>query len=172
MDRAEKAELVTTLNGVFTEAGVIVVAHYSGLSVSEMTDLRARMAEAGAAFKVTKNRLAKLALEDTSAKPMADLFAGPTAIAYSQDPVAAPKVASNFAKDNEKLVILGGMMGETYLDAAGVKQLADLPSLDELRGKIVGLLNAPATKIAGVLQAPGGQLARVLNAHATKGEAA
>lgn len=173
VDRAGKAELLTHLNGVFSSANVVVVAHYSGLTVTEMTDLRMRMAKAGAELKVTKNRIAKLALEGTKANAqIADLFAGPTAIAYSQDPVAAPKVAVEFAKANQKLVVLGGAMGETFLDANAVKQLAELPSLDELRAKLVGMIQTPATRIAGVVQAPAGQLARVLNAYATKGEAA
>jgi len=172
VDRAEKQELVTHLNGVFSTAGVVVVAHYTGLTVTELTDLRARMGEVGASFKVTKNRLAKLALDGTPMAGIADLFTGPTAIAYSDDPVAAPKIATKFAKENQKLVILGGAMGETVLDANGVKQLADMPSIDELRAKIVGMINTPATRIAGVVQAPAGQLARVLNAYATKDEAA
>ncbi len=146
-------ELVTHLNGVFANAGVVVVAHYSGLTVNQMSDLRSRMAKAGASFKVTKNRLAKLALDGTPMTEISDLFAGPTAIAYSDDPVAAPKVATEFAKDNQKLVILGGAMGETVLDAKAVKQLAELPSIDELRAKIVGMIQTPATRIAGVLQA-------------------
>ena len=172
MDRAEKSELVTHLNGVFSTTGVVVVAHYTGLTVTEITDLRARMGEVGASFMVTKNRLAKLALDGTPMAGISDLFTGPTAIAYSDDPVAAPKIAAKFAKENQKLVILGGAMGETVLDADGVKQLADMPSLDELRAKIVGMINTPATRIAGVVQAPAGQLARVLNAYATKDEAA
>ena len=172
MDRAEKSELVTQLNGVFSTTGVVVVAHYTGLTVTEITDLRARMREVGASFKVTKNRLAKLALDGTPMAGIADLFSGPTAIAYSDDPVAAPKIATKFAKENQKLVILGGAMGETVLDENGVKQLADMPSIDELRAKIVGMINTPATRIAGVVQAPAGQLARVLNAYATKDEAA
>jgi len=172
VDRAEKSELLTHLKGVFTDANVVVVAHYSGLSVTEMTDLRSRMAKVGAEFKVTKNRIAKLALDGTQAKGISDLFSGPTAIAYSQDPVAAPKVAVEFAKANPKLVVLGGAMGETVLDTAAVKTLAELPSLDELRAKIVGMIQTPATRIAGVVAAPAGQLARVLNAYATKGEAA
>ena len=172
MDRAEKSELVTQLNGVFSTTGVVVVAHYTGLTVTEITDLRSRMGEVGASFKVTKNRLAKLALDGTPMAGISDLFTGPTAIAYSDDPVAAPKIAAKFAKENQKLVILGGAMGETVLDSDGVKQLADMPSLDELRAKIVGMINTPATRIAGVVQAPAGQLARVLNAYATKDEAA
>ncbi len=172
MDRAQKAELVTTFNQVFSNAGVIVVTHYSGLTVAEMTDLRVRMAEAGASFKVTKNRLVKLALEGTDAAGIAELFEGPTAIAYSDDPVAAPKVAVNFAKSNENLVVLGGAMGSTVLDAGGVKALSDLPSLDELRAKLVGMIQTPATRIAGVLQAPAGQVARVIGAYSSKGEAA
>lgn len=172
MDRAEKSELLTHLKGVFTDANVVVVAHYSGLSVTEMTDLRARMAKAGAEFKVTKNRIAKLALDGTKVNGITNLFTGPTAIAYSQDPVAAPKVAIEFAKTNPKLVVLGGAMGETVLDMAAVKTLADLPSLDELRAKLLGMIQTPATRIAGVVAAPAGQLARVLNAYATKSEAA
>ena len=172
MDRAQKSELVTFLKGAFDGAGTVVVAHYSGLTVAQMTNLREQMGEAGASFKVTKNRLAKLALEGTGKEGIADLFNGPTAIAYSEDPVAPAKVAMKFAKDHEKLVVLGGIMGETVLDQDGVKALADLPSLDELRGKLVGLIQAPATKVAGVVQAPAGQLARVVGAYAAKGEAA
>ena len=130
------------------------------------------MPEAGANFKVVKNRLVKLALEGTDAAEIKDLFSGPTAIAFSDDPVAAPKVVANFAKEHEQLVILGGAMGATVLDPSGVKALAELPSLDELRAKIVGMIQTPATRIAGVLQAPGGQLARVMNAYATKSDAA
>ena len=165
MDRNQKAKLVESLNGVFASAGVVVVTHYTGLTVSEMTDLRGKMTEAGASFKVTKNRMAKLALEDTNAAPITELFSGPTAIAWSDDPVSAPKIVANFAKDNEKLVILGGVMGETVLDANGVKALAELPSLDELRGKLVGMISTPATRIAAVTAAPAGQLARVFGAY-------
>ena len=165
MDRNQKAELVTSLNDVFSGAGVVVVAHYSGLNVAEMTDLRKKMTEAGASFKVTKNRMAKLALEDTSAAPIAELFSGPTAIAWSDDPVTAPKIVADFAKENDKLVILGGAMGDTVLDVDGVKTLAALPSLDELRGKLVGMISTPATRIAAVVAAPAGQLARVFGAY-------
>lgn len=172
MERAQKAELVATLHDAFSKTGVIVVTHYSGLTVAEMNDLRVRMAQAGASFRVAKNRLVKLALEGTDAAGIAELFKGPTAIAYSDDPVAAPKVAVNFAKTNEKLVVLGGAMGSNVLDANGVKALSDLPSLDELRAQLVGMINTPATRIAGVLQAPAGQLARVMGAYASKGEAA
>jgi len=172
VDRARKQELVTTLNDVFANAGVIVVSHYKGLTVGEMTDLRRQMSEAGATLKVAKNSLVKRALEGTSANGISDLFVGPTVIAYSNDPVAAPRIAAKYAKGNEKLVLLGGVMGETVLDIDGVKALAALPSLDELRGKIVGLVNAPATKVAGVLQAPASQLARVMGAYASKSEAA
>ena len=172
MDRNQKVEMVQMLNGIFTESSVVVVAHYSGLTVPEMSTLRNQMAEVGASMRVTKNRLAKLALDGTTSAPMAELFNGPTAIAYSDDPVAAPKIAVNFAKENEKLVILGGMMGETYLDVNGVKALAELPSLDELRGKLVGMISTPATRMAQVLQAPAGQLARVFGAYGTSDEAA
>ncbi len=172
VDRAEKSELVTTLNQVFSDTGVVVVAHYAGLSVADMTDLRARMRDAGAGVKVAKNRLAKLALKGTDAEHITDLFKGPTVVAFSSDPVAAPKVAVEFAKANEKLVILGGAMGQTNLDADGVKALATLPSLDELRAKLVGLISSPATKVAQVLAAPAGQVARVVGAYAEKSEAA
>lgn len=172
MDRAQKTELIATMNGVFEKTGLVVVTRYSGLTVEEMTDLRRQMRDVGASFKVTKNRLTRLALEGTRYKPLGDLFKGPTAIAFSDDPVAAAKAAVDFAKKNDKLVVLGGAMGSTLLDPAGVTALAAMPSLDELRGKLVGLLMAPATKVAGVLQAPAGNLARVLNAYASKGEAA
>ncbi len=172
MDRTQKRELVATLKDVFSETALVVVTEYKGLSVAEMTDLRRRMKAAGAQFQVAKNRLVKLALADTPCAGISDLFTGPTAIAYSSDPVAAAKVTVEFAKQNEKLIVLGGTMGTTMLDADGVKSLASLPSLDELRGKIVGMIQTPATRIAGVLQAPGGQLARVLNAYATKDQAA
>lgn len=172
MDRAQKAEAVSHLNGVFNTAGVVVVTHYSGLSVSELSSLRGDLREVGGTFRVIKNRLARFALEGTPVDSIKELFSGPTAIAFSDDPVAAPKAIAKFAKANDKLVILGGVMGATALDVAGVKVLAELPSLDEIRGKIAGLINAPATKIARVLQAPGGQIARVLSAYAAQGEAA
>ena len=172
MERAEKTELVATLNQVFKSTGVIVVAHNKGLTVNQVNDLRNKMAQAGATVKVAKNRLAKLALDGTDATGIKDLFVGPTMLAYADDPMAAPKVAAAFAKGNEKFVVLGGALGKTVLDANAVKALAELPSLDELRGKIVGLLQAPATRIAGVLAAPGGQIARVINAYATKDQAA
>ncbi|GAA6157822.1 50S ribosomal protein L10 [Pyruvatibacter sp.] len=172
MERAEKDALVSTLNGVFSDAGVVVVTHYSGLNVAELSELRRDMAEAGASFRVTKNRLAKRALEGTPASEITDLFTGPTAIGVSEDPVAAPRILAKFAKANDKLIIRGGIMGDTVLDETGVKALADLPSLDELRGKIVGMLNTPATRIAGVLAAPGGQVARVIAAKAEQGDAA
>jgi large subunit ribosomal protein L10 len=172
VDRATKAEMVKDLNEVFTSTNVVVVAHYSGLTVADMTTLRGQMAEAGASVRVIKNRLAKIALEGTQCSGISDLFAGPVAIAFSDDPVAAPRIAANFAKENEKLVILGGTMGETVLDVNGVKALAELPSLDELRGKLVGMISTPATRIAGVLQAPAGQVARVIGAYGSKDEAA
>lgn len=172
MDRAEKSEMVSSLSQVFASTGVVVVAHYSGLNVAQMTTLRGRMKDAGASLKVAKNRLVKLALKGTDMEHISDLFQGPTVIAYSDDPVAAPKIAVEFAKTNEKLVLLGGAMGTTNLDAKGVEALATMPSLDELRAKLVGMIQTPATRIAGVLQAPAGQLARVLKAYAEKGEAA
>lgn len=172
MDRVQKQELVTSLNGVFGSTNLVVVTRSSGLSVAESTDLRNRARDVGASFKVTKNRLTRLALKGTQFEPLSDLFSGPTAIAYSEDPVAAAKAVCKFADDNDKLEIIGGGLNDKVLEPEDIKNLAKLPSLDELRGKIVGLLNAPATKIAGVLQAPAGQLARVLNAHASKDEAA
>ncbi len=172
MNRTQKAEMVESLKAVFTNPGVVVVTHYSGLTVRDMTALRNQMAEAGAQFRVIKNRLAKIALEETPCAGIRDLFSGPTAIAFSEDPVAAPKVAASFAKENEHLIILGGIMGETVLDVDGVKALAELPSLDELRAKLVGMISTPATRIAGVLQAPAGQLARVMSAYAASQDAA
>jgi large subunit ribosomal protein L10 len=172
VDRARKEELVTELSQSFAEAALVVVTQQTGLTVSESTELRSRMREAGAGYKVTKNRLAKLALAGTTYEQISDLFSGPTAIAYSADPVAAARVAVNYAKENDKLTVVGGAMGDTLLDENAVKALASLPSLDELRGKLVGLLNAPATKVAGVLQAPAGQLARVFGAYANQDEAA
>ncbi len=168
MDRAQKAETVEALKGVFAGAGVVVVSHYAGLTVADMTALRNRLRTEGGALKVVKNRLVKLALADTPKSAVSNLFTGPTAIAYSADPIAAAKVAVAYAKEKEQFAILGGLFGDQLLDVQGVQALATLPSLDELRGKIVGLVQAPATKIAGVLAAPGGQLARVLNAYATK----
>jgi large subunit ribosomal protein L10 len=172
VDRAAKKELVTTLNGVFKDTNVVVVAHYSGLTVSQMQNLRKQMKQAGAAVKVAKNRLAKIALEGTAAAVVAPLLKGPTVIAYSGDPVAAPKVANDFAKAHDKFVILGGAMGKTALNPDGIKALAALPSLDELRAKIVGLIQAPATKIAQLINAPASKVARVVQAYAKKGEVA
>jgi len=171
VDRAAKKELVATLNEVFKASGVVVVAHYSGLTVADMQKLRMQMKQAGAQVKVAKNRLAKIALDGTDVAAVAPLMKGPTLIAYSGDPVAAPKVAIDFAKANEKFVILGGAMGTTALNPDGVKALAALPSLDELRGKLVGLLMAPATKVAQIVNAPAGKLARVLQAYADKSAA-
>ena len=168
MDRAAKQEAINELNGVFKTSNVVVVAHYSGLTVAQMQQLRRQMRQAGGQVKVAKNRLAKIALKDTDAAAIADLLKGPTVLAYSGDPVAAPKVATDFAKANEKFVILGGSMGKTALDPNAVKALASLPSLDELRAKIVGLIQAPATKIAQVVNAPAAKLARVVQAYAKK----
>jgi len=172
VDRAGKAQLVATLNEVFAKTSVVVVAHYTGLSVAEMQKLRAQMKQAGATVKVAKNRLAKIALEGTDVASIGPLLKGPTVIAYSSDVIAAPKVAADFAKGHEKFVILGGAMGKTALDANGVKALASLPSLDELRAKLVGLLVAPATKLAQLANAPAAKVARVVQAYASKGEAA
>ena len=168
MDRTQKAVWVGSLHGKLGEVGLVVVAHYKGLTVAEMTNLRVKMRAAGASFKVTKNRLTKLALAGTEFENLADLFVGPTAIAASSDPVAAAKVAVEFAKTNDKLQILGGSLGSMRLDVDGIKALATLPSLDELRARLIGMISTPATRIAGVLQAPAGQLARVLRAKADK----
>ena len=149
-----------------------VIGHYSGLTVTQMQSLRKQMRQAGARVKVAKNRLAKIALKDTDAAVIAPLLKGPTVLAYSGDPVAAPKVAVDFAKANEAFVILGGSMGKTARDLNGVKALASLPSLDELRGKIVGLLVSPATKIAQYVNAPAAKVARVVQAYASKSAAA
>lgn len=168
MERAEKREVVSALHETFANTGVVVVAHYAGLSVADMTKLRSDMRDAGGRVKVAKNRLVKLALEGTDAKGISDLMTGPTCLAFSDDPVAAPKVAVKFAKGNEKFVILGGTMGTTVLDAKAVNSLAELPSLDELRGKLVGLIQAPASKIARTVSAPAAQLARVFGAYGAK----
>ena len=172
MDRAEKKELVGTLNAIFKAATVVVVAHYSGLTVAQLQNLRKQMKQAGATVQVAKNRLARIALEGTDVAPIAPLLKGPTLIAYSGNPVAAPKVAVDFARGNERFVILGGAMGKTALNPDGVKALAALPSLDELRARIVGLLLAPATKLAQLVNAPAAKLARVVQAYADKDAAA
>ena len=169
MDKAGKKALVATLNSVFTaNTGSIVVAHYSGLTVAQMQKLRSEMKKLGATVKVAKNSLVKIALAGTEITSISPLMKGPTILAYANDPVAAPKVAVAFAKDNDKLVILGGAMGTTSLDANGVKALATMPSLDELRAKLIGLLNAPATKLAQLATAPAAKLARVVGAYANK----
>ena len=168
MERSQKQALVATLHQDLSDTVCVVVTHQTGLSVAEVTQLRRQMRSAGASYRVTKNRLAKRAIEGTEFETLAPLFTGPTAIAFSRDPVAAAKAAVEFANRNDKLTIIGGGLSGQLLDAAGVKALATLPSLDQLRSKIIGLLNAPATKIAGLLQAPGGQLARLLAAHADK----
>ena len=172
VDRAEKKAAIATLNEVFKASNVVVVAQYSGLTVAQMQKLRMQMKQAGASVKVSKNRLAKIALEGTDVVAIGSLLKGPTVIATSNDPVAAPKVAIDFAKANEKFVILGGAMGKTELNPDGVKALAALPSLDELRAKIVGLVQAPATKIAQVIVAPASKVARVVQAYASKSDAA
>ncbi len=172
MERAEKREFVTELNEVFKASGSVVVAHYAGVTVAQMNDFRSKMRAAGGTVKVAKNRLAKIALQGTEAEGMSDLFKGQTLIAYSNDPITAPKIVMEFAKTNDKLVVLGGSMGSTTLNAEGVKSLATLPSLDELRAKLLGMIQTPATRIAGVVQAPAAQLARVFGAYAKKDEAA
>jgi large subunit ribosomal protein L10 len=172
VDRAQKKQLVDTLHAALSDSACVVITHQSGLTVAEVTGLRRQMRDAGASFKVTKNRLARLALQGTQFEPLSPMFTGPTAIAFSRDPVAAAKVVVEFANRNEKLTIVGGALGSQTLNPEGVKALATLPSLDELRARLVGLLQTPATRVASVLQAPGSQLARVLSAYAKKGEAA
>jgi len=166
VNRNEKAELIETLQSTLSEAASVVVTHQTGLTVAESSDLRGRMREAGAGFKVTKNRLTKIALQGTKYEDISDLFTGPTAMGTSADPVSAAKVLVNFAKENDKLTVIGGSLDGKVLDKAGVEALAKLPSLDELRAKLVGLLNAPATQVARVTQAPAAKLARVIQARA------
>jgi large subunit ribosomal protein L10 len=168
LDRSQKASLVDELKRVLTDTSVVVVTRNHGLSVAQSTDLRLKMRDAGAQYKVAKNRLALIALEDTRYKPIGDLMKGPTALATSGDPVAAAKVAVDFAKSHDKFEIVGGAMGDTLLDVNGIKALAELPSLDELRATIIGLIQAPATKIARTISEPGAQLARIFAAYAAK----
>ena len=168
MDRDHKKKLVDSLHDALAETNVVVVTHQTGMTVAEVTDLRRQMRAAGANFRVTKNRLAQRAVTGTKFEPLKPLFKGPTALAFSKDPVAAAKVAIAYAEKNEKLKVVAGALGDLPLDLAAIKALATLPSLDQLRGKMIGLLQAPATKIAGVLQAPAAQLARLLGAHAAK----
>ena len=168
MDRAQKQQIAAALHQDLNDTVCVVVTHQTGLSVDEVTQLRRQMRSAGARYRVTKNRLARRAIEGTPFADLAPLFTGPTAIAYSRDPVAAAKAAVEYANRNNKLTVIGGGLSGQALDAAGIKALATLPSLDELRGRIIGLIQAPATKLAGLLQAPAGQLARVLAAHAEK----
>ncbi len=174
VDRLEKREFVAELSSVFAETSFVLVTRNAGLTVAEVTVLRRKMREAGASFKVAKNRLALLALQGTRFDGIAPLMKGPTALAWSVDPVAVAKAAVDFAKTNDKFVVLGGSLGSQVLNADGVKALSELPSLDSLRAKLLGLIQAPATKVAGVLQAPAGQLARVFAAYADsqKSEAA
>jgi large subunit ribosomal protein L10 len=166
VNRTEKAELIETLQSAFNESSTVVVAHQVGMTVAESGDLRRKMREAGAGFKVTKNRIAKLALKGTRFEDLDSMFTGPTAVGMSQDPVAAAKAIVDYAKGNKKITILGGSMDGKTLDQAGVEALAKMPSLDELRGKLVGLVQAPAAKMARVTQAPAGKLARVIQARA------
>jgi large subunit ribosomal protein L10 len=170
LDRATKSESITALGQAFKATEVVVVAHYSGLTVAQMQTLRRQMKQAGASVKVAKNRLAKIALEGSKVASISPLLKGPTLIAFSADPVAAPKVAVDFARTNDRLVILGGAMGQAALDPNGVRALAALPSLDELRARIVGLIQAPATKVARVVMAPATKVARVVAAYVAKSE--
>ncbi len=164
MNREKKEALVAELHREFSENALVVVTRQTGLTVAEVSGLRKRMRDAGCKFKVTKNRLAKIALKDTEAQGLEDMFSGPTAIAVSQDPAAA-KVVVEFAKENDKLTVVGAVLDSEIIDIEAVQALAKLPSLDVLQARIVGLLQAPATKIAGVLQAPAGQIARLASAY-------
>lgn len=168
VDRAQKQEFVASLAAILAETSMVVVTRNAGLTVAEVTDLRRKMRAAGATFKVAKNRLAVRALDGTKFDGIAPMLKGPTALAWARDPVAVAKVAVEFAKANEKLVLIGGALGTQTLSADGVKALSELPSLDTLRAGLLGMLATPATRIAGVLQAPGGQLARVLSAYAKR----
>ncbi len=168
MDRSQKADAVAELNATFKEVGVVVITRNLGMTVAQTTALRVKMREAGALFKVSKNSLAKLAIADTNYAGIGEYLTGPVALATSVDPVAAAKIAVEFAKTNDKLEIVGGAMGTQLLDANGIKALASMPSLDQLRATLVGLVQAPATKIARVVTAPAGKLARVFGAYATK----
>tara|TARA_R110002126_G_scaffold188583_6_gene336922 strand:+ start:2366 stop:2887 length:522 start_codon:yes stop_codon:yes gene_type:complete len=172
VDRAEKREFVTELNGILKDTGSVVVSHYAGLTVAQMSDLRSKMRAAGGTVKVAKNSLAKIALQGTDCEEMSNLLTGMTVLAYSEDPVVAPKVSVEFSKINNNLVILGGAMGTTVLDENGVKSLATMPSLDELRGRLIGMISTPATRIATVVAAPATQIARVLSAKSQKDDAA
>ena len=168
MDRGQKEEFIASMHQTFEDSAMVVVTHYIGLTVAELGILRSEMRAAGANFKVTKNRLTRRAIDGTKFSPLSDLFIGPTAIAYSEDPVAPAKVAVKFAKSNDKLIVLGGALGDEILDISGIKALASLPGLDELRAKIVGMINTPATRMAGILQAPAGQVSRVISAKANE----
>ncbi|HWK40542.1 MAG TPA: 50S ribosomal protein L10 [Croceibacterium sp.] len=168
MDRSQKAESVAALNAVFNEVGVVVVTRNLGLTVGQSTALRGKVRDAGASYKVAKNRLAKLAIKDTQYAGIDEFLVGPTALAWSTDPVAAAKAVVDFAKTNDKLEIVGGAMGSQVLDAEGIKALASMPSLDELRAKLIGLVNAPATKVAQLANAPAAKLARVFGAYGAK----
>jgi len=168
MNRTEKKQYVEQINDAVKQSASVVVVHYKGLSVDKINELRFNMRKAGAGFKVTKNTLTKLALKDTAYEGLTEHLTGPTAIGYSDDPVAPAKILVEFAKDNEHLKLLGGAFGEKALDVSGIEQLAKMPSLDELRATILSMINTPATRIAGVLQAPAGQLARVCGAYGSK----
>ncbi|GBR52814.1 50S ribosomal protein L10 [Neokomagataea thailandica NBRC 106555] len=170
MDRTDKRAFVSFLAEVFASTSMVVVTQNKGLTVADVTELRRQIRAAGATYKVAKNRLASRALDGTQFDGIVPLLKGPTALAWSEDPVAVAKVIVEFAKKNEKLVVLGGSLGSQTLDVDGVKALAELPSLDELRAKLVGMIQTPATRIAGITQAPAGQLARVLGAYAETGD--
>ena len=172
MERAQKQEFVTALRSTFQANVGVIVAHYAGLTVADMQKLRKQASLAGVSVKVTKNRLARFALDGTDAVSIAPLLKGPTILAYSQDPVAAAKVTTDYARTNEKLVVLGGAMGKTALDPSGVRTLASLPSLDQLRATLVGLIQAPGTKLAQLANAPAAKLARVFAAYGDKDKAA
>lgn len=172
MDRAQKEKVVEELGQIFESSGVVVVAHYAGLTVADMQDLRARARDAGGAVRVAKNRLAKIALEGKPCESMGELLTGMTVLTYSEDPVAAAKVAEDFAKENKKFEILGGSMGENALDRAGVEAVSKMPSREELIASIVGCIGAPASNIAGAIGAPASNIASILSTIEEKAEAA
>ena len=172
MDRAQKEKVVEELGQIFESSGVVVVAHYEGLTVAQMQDLRQRMRDAGGSVRVAKNKLAKIALEGKANASLADLLTGMTVLSYSEDPVAAAKVAQDYAKDNKKFEILGGAMGENALDAAGVEALSKMPSREELIATIAGMIGAPASNIAGAIGAPASNIASILSTIEEKAEAA
>ncbi len=168
MNREQKESFVQNLKSIIAENSLVLVFHYRGMSMTDMTDLRVQSFNSGCNIKVTKNRLTKLALEGSDKSALSEFFDGPTAIAYSSDPVQLTKLLTNFAKNNSNLVILGGIMDNEILSVEKIEILSKLPSLEEIRAQLIGLISSPAQKIASVLTAPSGDLARVFNAYSNK----